>query len=200
MDTSRDVDREGRIRAELDLHICRWKAIKGWFFLYYKLYIHIYLHGSLVGIDFFFCCVAMLDSQQNAPLKVELLRLSCTHSIISNEVVAFIIGDMQYRIDESVVHAALNFPADNLVNLTSDHELVSFFSNINYKGPLDLTKLSKSNLVDEWSCFFDTLIKVFANCTKTSFSNILSFVTVHWLRCSKQSENQPCSVDLACHG
>ena len=49
MDTSRDVDREGGIRAELDLHICHWKAIKGWFFLYYELYIHIYLHGSLVA-------------------------------------------------------------------------------------------------------------------------------------------------------
>ena len=37
-------------------------------------------------------------------------------------------------------------------------------------------KLSKSHLVDEWSCFFDTLIKVFANCTKISFSNISSLL------------------------
>ena len=112
----------------------------------------------------------------NAPLKTDLLRLVCTNSVISNDVVTFIIRDTQYRIDESVVRAALNFPSDNLVNLPSDQELVSFFSNINYQGPLDLTKLSKSNLVDEWSCFFDTLIKVFANCTKTSFSNISSLL------------------------
>ena len=112
----------------------------------------------------------------NAPLKVDLLILVCTHSIISNDVVTFIIGDMQYRIDESVARVALNFPADNLVNLPSDQEPVSFFTNINYQGPLDLTKLSKSLLVDEWSCFFDTLIKVFANCTKTSFSNIPSLL------------------------
>ena len=108
----------------------------------------------------------------NAPLEIDLLRLVCTNSVISNEVVTFIIGDTQYRIDESVVRAALNFPADNLVNLPSNQELVSFFTNINYQGPVDLTKLSKSLLVDEWRCFFDTLIKVFSNCTKTSFSNI----------------------------
>ena len=31
-------------------------------------------------------------------------------------------------------------------------------------------------MVDEWSCFFDTLIKVFDNCTKTIFSNISSLL------------------------
>ena len=108
----------------------------------------------------------------NAPLKIDLLKLVCTNSVISNEVVTFIIRDTQYRIDESLVGAALNFPTDNLVNLPSDQKLVSFFININYQGPVDLTKISKSHLVDEWSCFFDTLIKVFVNCTKTSFSNI----------------------------
>ena len=30
-----------------------------------------------------------------------------------------------------------------------------------------------------------------------SFSNISFCVTVHWLRCSKQSENQICSVGMA---
>ena len=82
-------------------------------------------------------------------LKIDLLRLVCTNSVISNEVVTFIIRDTRYRIDESVVRASLNFPADNLVNLPSDQDLVSFFTNINYQGPVDLTKLSKSHLVDE---------------------------------------------------
>ena len=71
MDTSRDVDREGGIRAELDLYICHWKAIKGWFFLYYELYIHIYLHGSLVGIDFFLFslrCHARFPTMASEPL------------------------------------------------------------------------------------------------------------------------------------
>ena len=112
----------------------------------------------------------------NAPLKIDLLRLVCTHSVISNDVVTFIIRDTQYRIDESVVRAALNCSSDNLVNLPSHEELVSFFTNINYQGPLDLTKLSKSNMVDEWSYFFDTFIKVFANYTKASFSNISSLL------------------------
>ena len=112
----------------------------------------------------------------NAPLKIDILKLVCTHYVISNDVVTFIIRDTYYQNDESVFHAAPNFPSDNLVNLPSDQELVSFFTNINYQGPLHLTKLSKSNLVDEWSCFFHTLIKVFANCTKTSFSNISSLL------------------------
>ena len=46
----------------------------------------------------------------NAPFKIDLLRLVCTNYVISNEVVIFIIRDTQYRIDESVVRAALNFP------------------------------------------------------------------------------------------
>ena len=53
---------------------------------------------------------------------------------------------------------------------------MSFFTNIYYQGPVDLTKISKSHLVDEWSCFFDTLIKVFANYTKTKFLNISSLL------------------------
>ena len=109
-------------------------------------------------------------------MKTDLLRLVCTTSVISNDVVIFTIRDRQYQIDESVVRADLNFPTGNLVNLPCDQELVTFFSNINNQGPLDLTKLSKINLVDEWICFFDTLIKVFANCTKTSFSNISSLL------------------------
>ena len=112
----------------------------------------------------------------NAPLKTNLLRLVCTISVISNDVVTFIIRDRQYQINESVVRVALNFPTGNLVNLPSDQELVTFFSNINYHGFIDITRISKSNLVDEWSCFFDTLIKVFANCTKTSFSNLSSLL------------------------
>ena len=112
----------------------------------------------------------------NAPLKSDILRLVCTRSVISNEVITFVVGGTQYRVDESVVRTVLNFPADNLVGLPTDQELVSFFNNIHYQGPVDLTKLSKSLLVDEWSSFFDTLIKVFANCTKTSFSNIPSLM------------------------
>ena len=68
----------------------------------------------------------------NAPLKTDLLRMICTNSVISNDVVTFIIRDTHYRIDESVVRTTLNLPSDNLVNLPSDQEFVSFLSNINY--------------------------------------------------------------------
>ena len=112
----------------------------------------------------------------NAPLKSDLLRLVCTQSVISNEVITFVVGGTQYRVDESVVRTVLNLPADNLVGLPTNQELVSFFTNIHYQVHVDLTKISKSLLIDEWSSLFDTLIKVFANCTKTTFSNIPSLL------------------------
>ena len=61
---------------------------------------------------------------------------------------------------------------------------MSFFSNINYQGVVYLTKLSKSNLVNEWDCFFDTPAKLFANCTITSSHNIspyFSTLVLLWL-------------------
>ena len=39
----------------------------------------------------------------NAPLKSNLLRLVCTQSVISNEVITFVVGGTQYRVDESVI-------------------------------------------------------------------------------------------------
>ena len=86
------------------------------------------------------------------------------------------LGILGIELTNRLSKTALNFPAGNLVGLPTDEELVSFFTDIHYQGPIDLTKLSKSLLVDEWSCFFDTLIKVFSNCTKTSFSNIPSLL------------------------
>ena len=112
----------------------------------------------------------------NAPLKTDPLRLVCTASIVSNSCVTFNILDKQYRIDESVIRMALNLPCGSLVSLPSHQDLISFFQIINYQGQVDLTKFSKSNLVNEWDCFFDTLAKVFANCTKTSFHNISSLL------------------------
>ena len=46
----------------------------------------------------------------NAPLKFDLLRLVCTRSVISNEVVTFIVGDTQYRIDEISGSCGSEFP------------------------------------------------------------------------------------------
>ena len=112
----------------------------------------------------------------NAPLKMGSLRLVCNNSDISNNIVTFIIFDKQYWIDESVVCRALNFTNGNFVALPSNQDPISFFTNINYHGPVDLTKISKSDLVNEWDFFFDTLAKVFANCTKTSFHNISSLL------------------------
>ena len=124
----------------------------------------------------------------NAPVKVKPLRLICISSEIANEVPNFRVQDHQYRIDESVVARALNLSTDNFVPLPSNEQLYSFFQIINYQGQIDMTRLSKSNLVTEWDCYFDSLAKAFANCTKTSFHNIpsqlmyIGYVVAHNLR------------------
>ena len=108
----------------------------------------------------------------DAQLKIAPLHLVCTTSEINNNVVKFIIKDIEYTIDESVVSRVLGFPQDNFVPFPTDVELTNFFNNINYQGAITLTKLFKSNLVIEWDCFFDTLAKVFSNTGKKGFFNI----------------------------
>ena len=110
----------------------------------------------------------------NAPLKVNPLRMVYISSVVENEVLMFRFQNQQYRVDESVVARALDLPTDNFSALPSDQELLTFFQNINYQGQIDLTRLSKPNLVLEWDCFFDSLAKAFANCMKTSFHNMSS--------------------------
>ena len=110
----------------------------------------------------------------NSPMKVHPLRLVCITSEIVNEVLTFRVQDHQYQIDESVVARALNLPIDNFVPLPSNEQMYSFFQSINYQGQIDMTRLSKSNHVTEWDCYFDSLAKAFSNCTKTSFHNLPS--------------------------
>ncbi|KAK1401444.1 hypothetical protein POM88_001049 [Heracleum sosnowskyi] len=58
--------------------------------------------------------------------------------------------------------------------LPTDDELSQFFVNIHYQGPFQMVKLSKSFVVREWDLFFDTIARVFGNCTKTNFHCITS--------------------------
>ncbi|KAL8090000.1 hypothetical protein AgCh_039456 [Apium graveolens] len=104
------------------------------------------------------------------------IRLICTTSTVAadSNSFSFTVANTQYVVDETVINRALNFSMDNFCNLPSDNEISNFFHAINYQGVINLTKLSKSNLVSEWDIFFDTLSKVFANCTKSNFHNITS--------------------------
>lgn len=80
-------------------------------------------------------------------------------------------------MNESVINTVLNLTSDDFVDPPSDNELRRFFRDIHYQSavdPLDLTKLTKKDLVSD--CFFDTLAKVFANCNKNTFSNIPSLL------------------------
>lgn len=66
----------------------------------------------------------------------------------------------------------LNLPTADFVAKPSNNELTQFFTGINYQGQVNLSKLPKNGLVAEWYLVFDTLIRVFANCAQTFFSNI----------------------------
>ncbi|KAK1369616.1 hypothetical protein POM88_035708 [Heracleum sosnowskyi] len=112
------------------------------------------------------------------PLKHEPLRILCSTAIVSTYLssITFCVGDTHYTLNRDILCDALHFPRDNFVNLPSEADLIQFFTNIHYQGQVDLVKLSKSNLVGEWDLLFDTLAKVFSNCTKTNFHNIHSLL------------------------
>ncbi|KAK1356704.1 hypothetical protein POM88_049960 [Heracleum sosnowskyi] len=114
----------------------------------------------------------------NVPLKHEPLRILCSTAIVSTDLSSFTfsVGDTHYTLNRDILCDALHFPRDNFVNLPSEADLIQIFTNIHYQGQIDLVKLSKSNLVSEWDLFFDTLAKVFSNCTKTNFHNIPSLL------------------------
>ncbi|KAK1357005.1 hypothetical protein POM88_050261 [Heracleum sosnowskyi] len=110
----------------------------------------------------------------NVDLKVDPLYLLCSTAVVSDDfsTISFNIQDTQYIITEETFCNALQFPRDNFDRLPTEEELARFFFSIHYQGPLTMTKLIKGNLVCEWDLFFDTLAKVFGNCTKNNFQNI----------------------------
>ena len=112
----------------------------------------------------------------DAHLKIDLLRLICTTVTASDDSrsFSFTVANTQYVVNQLVVNRALNLPDRDFVGLPTN--ISKNFTSINYQGVIDLTKLSKSNLVAKWDCFFDTLAKVFGNCIKSSFANIPSLL------------------------
>ncbi|KAK1397586.1 hypothetical protein POM88_007449 [Heracleum sosnowskyi] len=123
------------------------------------------------------CCVSRAICL-SADLKVEPLRLLCSSAVISDDLhsISFTIEHTQYTITEGLFCEVFQLPRDNFDRTPSDIELIQFFTRIHYQGPLELTKLSKANLVCEWDILFDTLAKVFSNCTKSNFQHIPSLL------------------------
>lgn len=113
----------------------------------------------------------------NVPLKTTHLFLMCSTALVSPDKTSFTftMGGTHYYVDASIFKAVLNLPASDFVNNPSSDDLAKFFSDIHYTGVMDLNRLNKNLLVAEWYCFFDTLAKVFANCSQKNF-NIITFL------------------------
>ncbi|KAK1387455.1 hypothetical protein POM88_015633 [Heracleum sosnowskyi] len=112
----------------------------------------------------------------SALLKIDPLRFLCSSVVIAEDSKSFTFNilNQQYTVTLELFCDVLQFPKDRFDPLPSDDELSQFFVNIHYQGPLQMVKLSKSFLVRECDLFFDTIARVFGNCTKTNFHGITS--------------------------
>ncbi|KAK1400955.1 hypothetical protein POM88_000560 [Heracleum sosnowskyi] len=100
----------------------------------------------------------------------------CSSDVIAEDSKSFSFNilNQQYTVTFELFCDVLHFPKDRFDPLPSDDELSQFFVNIHYQGPFQMVKLSKSFVVREWDLFFDTIARVFGNCTKTNFHCITS--------------------------
>ncbi|KAK1359672.1 hypothetical protein POM88_044146 [Heracleum sosnowskyi] len=111
-----------------------------------------------------------------ALLRIDPLRFLCSSAVIAENLKSFTFNilNQQYTVTFELFCDVLQFPKDRFDPLPTDDELSQFFVNIHYQGPLQMVKLSKSFVVREWDMFFDTIARVFGNCTKTNFHYITS--------------------------
>ncbi|KAK1397203.1 hypothetical protein POM88_007066 [Heracleum sosnowskyi] len=109
-------------------------------------------------------------------IKIDPLRFLCSSVVIAGDSKSFTFNilNQQYTVTFELFCDVLHFPKDRFDHLPTDDELSQFFVNIHYQGPLQMVKLSKSFVVREWDMFFDTIARVFGNCTKTNFHCITS--------------------------
>ncbi|KAK1398062.1 hypothetical protein POM88_007925 [Heracleum sosnowskyi] len=100
----------------------------------------------------------------------------CSSAVIADNSKSFTFNilNQQYTVTFDLFCDVLHFPKDRFDPLPTDDELTQFFVNIHYQGPFQMVKLSKTFVVREWDLFFDTIARVFGNCTKTNFHCITS--------------------------
>ena len=115
---------------------------------------------------------------ESPPLITEPLRLMCTTATVAKNKrsFSFVIQGTTYTCTSRTISEALHLPLDNLEPLPSVNDLIQFFTDLHYQSNINLTKMFKTNLVREWDLIFDTLAKVFSNCTQNSFQNIPSIL------------------------
>jgi hypothetical protein len=112
----------------------------------------------------------------DVPLRSGPLKIICSTAEVADDLksFSFTFNDTKYVATESLFNSVLNFPQGNFVPFPSDDELTVFFRNIFYHGDINLTRLERKNMLQEWDYFFDTICKVFTNSTKGNFNTISS--------------------------
>ncbi|XP_074332124.1 uncharacterized protein LOC141668956 [Apium graveolens] len=90
-------------------------------------------------------------------------------------VVTCTIGGQQIEFNMQDVNTALGLPTANLVEVPTKDELTNFMDFINYGGRINLASLNRTNLRNEWSFVFDSIVRAFTY-MKTGYDNISSMV------------------------
>ena len=82
---------------------------------------------------------------------------------VSDKVITFNLKGNSYSINGDVLNASLNLPANTHAKSPSEVDIKKMLNEINYSTPnANLGKNFRKNLRNEWSYFFDSLIKVFS--------------------------------------
>ena len=115
---------------------------------------------------------------RDVPLKIEPLRILCSTAVVpkDNCSFSFQIQGTTYTVNPRIINEALGFPTENFQFPPTPTELTQFFTNIRYQEEINLNRLKKSGLVQEWDLYFDTLSKVFGNCTRKNYNIIPSSI------------------------
>ncbi|KAL8088302.1 hypothetical protein AgCh_038183 [Apium graveolens] len=83
-------------------------------------------------------------------------------------VVTCTIGGQLVEFNEQDVNIVLGLPTANLVEVPTQDELTEFMDFNNYGGRINLSSLNRTNLRNEWSSIFDSIVRAFT-CRKTRF-------------------------------
>ena len=93
----------------------------------------------------------------------------------TDKVITFNLKGSLYSINEDVLNACLNLPANTHAKSPSESEIRKMLTEINYVIPdANLGKIVRKNLRKEWRYFFDSLIKGFFG--KISNFNVITSV------------------------
>ena len=105
---------------------------------------------------------AMTESQILLCEVIEEVWTTAAYNI-KDKVITFNLKGNLYSINGDVLNSCLNLPTNTHTKSPTEPEIRIMLNEINYIAPdANLGKIVRKNLRNEWSYFFDSLIKVFS--------------------------------------